>query len=108
MAIQNCSVQWFARQLRTWGEYFVNQNHFLVRKHGVHKKIAYFLYNEYICSVILMWLKIQKPPQQTGHILRQFLITNLLSGQEIISVNTEISWLNNIYFNVADTDNKKG
>ena len=39
--INNRSVDWFSQQLGTCGEYFLKHNQLLVRKQGVHKKIAY-------------------------------------------------------------------
>ena len=106
--VGNHSVEWFAQQLETCGDYFVKLKQLIVRKEIVHKKIASYINDEDIRSDILTWVWIQKTPQQTVHNLRQFVITELLPDQEIISANTSISWINNISFNVANTDNKKG
>ena len=56
----------------------------------------------------MVCLQRQKPPQRTGHQLRQFVINVLLPDQETISINTAIYWINKISFNVVDTDKKKG
>ena len=103
--INNRSVERFTRQLGTCGDYFVKHKQSLFSKQGVHKKIAFYIGDEDIRSAILACLQIQKPPQQTDHKLIQFVITELLPDQEI---NTAISWINKLSFNVADTDKKKG
>ena len=96
------------RQLGTCGDYFVNHKQLLARKKGVHKKIYSYINDEYICSAIITWLLSQNPPQRTDNNLRQFVITKLLTYQEIITFNTAMYWLNKISFNVAETENKNG
>ena len=61
--INNSSVEWFARQLKKCGNYFVKHKKLLVIKQGFHKKFAYYIGDEDICSVILVWLQIQNLPQ---------------------------------------------
>ena len=57
----------------------------------VYKKIASHIDDEDIRSAIISWLQIQNPPQLTSPKLRQLVITKILSDQEIIIFNTEIS-----------------
>ena len=61
--IKNKSVEWFARKIGTCGDYFVDHKQAIVRKQGVHKKIASYINDEYIRSAILTWLQSQKPTQ---------------------------------------------
>ena len=42
------------------------------------------------------------------HYLSQFVITELLPYQEIIRINTTVSWINKISINVTETDKNKG
>ena len=68
--INNCSIEWFARQIGTCGDYFVKHKKLLVIKQGVHKKIDSYIDDGDIRSTIMAWLRSQNPPQQTGHNLR--------------------------------------
>ena len=55
--IKNRIIEWFALQLGTRGDHFVIQNQLLVRKKVVHKNISSYIYDEYIHSAIMEWLK---------------------------------------------------
>ena len=106
--INNCSVGCFARQIGTCVDYFVKHKQFLFIKHGVHDNIDYYIDDKDIRSTIMVWMQIQRLPQQPGNNLGQSVVTEIITDQGIFSTNTAISCLNNISFNVADTDKKKG
>ena len=79
--IKNITDYLLARQLGTCGDYFVNHKQLLVSKQGVHNKIYPYINDDDICSANIAWLLIQKLSQQTGHNLRQLVITKLLPYQ---------------------------
>ena len=106
--VKNRSIEWFSRQILTWGDYFIQHKQLQVSRQGAHKKVISYIDDEDILHEILAWLRSQKPSKRTGRNLMTHVNNELLPDQVSISLNTAISWLNKICFDVTDTDKKKG
>ncbi len=106
--LKNRSVEWFARSLTGWADYFITHKQLPVSRQGKCKKTVSFVDDEDIQLQILAWLRSQKPSQRTALALKSFLGTELEPDTISVSESTARRWLNKLCFTVTDTDRKKG
>ena len=106
--VKNRSVEWFARNILQWGDYFIKNKQLPVSSHGKHKKTLSFIDDEDIQLQILAWLRSLKPSKRTAQSLRSFLSAELVPDPISISLSTALRLLDKLCFEVTDTDKKKG